>query len=77
MPPIRGVKFFYVSFVCSWVVANQNTQLGFTKAFWLRDPDRHVIEIEQRKQELGVEHDKQGHHQQRPHQPSSPGAGLT
>ncbi len=37
-----------VSFVSSEVVANQNRGLGFTKAFVVRDPDGHAIEIEER-----------------------------
>lgn len=37
-----------VSFVSSGVVANQSRQLGFTKAFLVRDADGHVVEIEQK-----------------------------
>jgi hypothetical protein len=37
-----------VIFVSSGVVANQNAQLGFTKAFLARDADGHAIEIEQK-----------------------------
>jgi len=37
-----------VSFVSSGVVANQNPQLGFTKAFLVRDADGHSVEIEQK-----------------------------
>ncbi len=35
-------------FVSSGVVANQNGQLGFSRAFVVRDPDGHAIEIEQK-----------------------------
>jgi catechol 2,3-dioxygenase-like lactoylglutathione lyase family enzyme len=37
-----------VIFVSSGVVANQKAQLGFTKAFLVRDADGHAIEIEQK-----------------------------
>src|SRR5712691_5901344 len=37
-----------VNFVSSGVVANQKTQLGFNKAFLVRDPDGHTIAIEER-----------------------------
>lgn len=37
-----------VNFVSSGVVVNQNMQLGFTKAFLVRDPDGHVIAVEQK-----------------------------
>ena len=37
-----------VNFVSSSVVANQNEQLGFRKAFLARDPDGHAIEIEEK-----------------------------
>src|SRR6266436_5794243 len=37
-----------VSFVSSGVVANPTGQLGFKKAFLVRDPDGHVIEIEEK-----------------------------
>jgi catechol 2,3-dioxygenase-like lactoylglutathione lyase family enzyme len=37
-----------VSFVSSRVVANQSGQLGFRKAFRVRDPDGHAIEVEER-----------------------------
>jgi len=30
------------------VVANQNEQLGFRKAFLARDPDGHAIEVEEK-----------------------------
>jgi catechol 2,3-dioxygenase-like lactoylglutathione lyase family enzyme len=35
-------------FVSSGVVANQNKQLGFTKAFLVRDPDGHAIQLEEK-----------------------------
>jgi catechol 2,3-dioxygenase-like lactoylglutathione lyase family enzyme len=37
-----------VNFVSSGVVANQTGQLGFSKAFLVRDPDGHAIEIEEK-----------------------------
>jgi hypothetical protein len=37
-----------IEFVFSGVVANQNRQLGFSKAFVVRDPDGHAVEIEQK-----------------------------
>jgi hypothetical protein len=37
-----------VNFVSSGVVANQTGQLGFNKAFLVRDPDGHAIEIEEK-----------------------------
>jgi catechol 2,3-dioxygenase-like lactoylglutathione lyase family enzyme len=36
------------TFVSSEVVANQTEQLGFSKAFVVRDPDGHAIEIEEK-----------------------------
>lgn len=36
-----------VHFVSSGVVANQNGQIGFNKAFVVRDPDGHAVEIEE------------------------------
>ena len=36
------------TFVSSGVVANQTGQLGFRKAFLVRDPDGHAIEIEEK-----------------------------
>ncbi len=36
------------NFVSSGVIANPNAQLGFSKAFVVRDPDGHAIEIEQK-----------------------------
>jgi catechol 2,3-dioxygenase-like lactoylglutathione lyase family enzyme len=35
-------------FVSSTVIANQNEELGFTKAFVVRDPDGHEIEFEEK-----------------------------
>lgn len=35
------------NFVSSGVVANQTVQLGFSKAFVVRDPDGHAVQIEQ------------------------------
>jgi catechol 2,3-dioxygenase-like lactoylglutathione lyase family enzyme len=37
-----------VNFVSSGVVANQTEQLGFSKAFLVRDPDGHAVEIEEK-----------------------------
>jgi catechol 2,3-dioxygenase-like lactoylglutathione lyase family enzyme len=37
-----------VNFVSSGVVGNQIDQLGFSKAFLVRDPDGHAIEIEEK-----------------------------
>jgi catechol 2,3-dioxygenase-like lactoylglutathione lyase family enzyme len=37
-----------VNFVSSGVVANQTGQLGFSKAFLVRDPDGHALEIEEK-----------------------------
>ena len=37
-----------VTFVSSGVVTNQTAQLGFSKAFVVRDPDGHAIEIEEK-----------------------------
>jgi len=36
------------SFVSSGVVANQTRQLGFNKAFLVRDPDGHAVQIEEK-----------------------------
>ncbi len=36
------------TFVSSGVVGNQNTELGFVKAFVVRDPDGHAVEVEQK-----------------------------
>ena len=37
-----------VNFVSSGVVANQTGQLGFDKAFIVRDPDGHAVELEEK-----------------------------
>jgi hypothetical protein len=37
-----------VNFLSSGMVPNQTTQLGFTKAFLVRDPGGHAIQIEQK-----------------------------
>src|SRR6266849_2808476 len=42
------------NFVSSGVVANQTGQLGFKKAFLVRDPDGHAIEIEEKQEEIGA-----------------------
>ncbi len=44
----RQARDAKVSFVSSGVVANQNRELGFTKAFVVRDPDGHAVEIEEK-----------------------------
>jgi catechol 2,3-dioxygenase-like lactoylglutathione lyase family enzyme len=44
----RQVLASKASFVSSGVVANPSTQLEFSKAFIVRDPDGHAIEIEQK-----------------------------
>jgi catechol 2,3-dioxygenase-like lactoylglutathione lyase family enzyme len=44
----RKLQTSRVNFVSSGVVANQTGQLGFSKAFVVRDPDGHAIEIEER-----------------------------
>ncbi len=44
----RQLRLAKVNFVSSGVVANQKLQLGFSKAFLVRDPDGHVVEIEQK-----------------------------
>jgi len=36
------------SFVSSGVIANQTRQLGFNKAFLVRDPDGHAVQIEEK-----------------------------
>ena len=36
------------NFVSSEVVVNPNAQLGFSKAFMVRDPDGRAVEIEQK-----------------------------
>ena len=44
----RELRASKVNFVSSGVVANQTGQLGFAKAFLVRDPDGHAIEIEEK-----------------------------
>jgi catechol 2,3-dioxygenase-like lactoylglutathione lyase family enzyme len=44
----RPVRQANTSFVSSEVVANQNRELGFTRAFVVRDPDGHAIEIKEK-----------------------------
>ncbi len=44
----RQLQTSRVNFVSSGVVANQTGQLGFSKAFVVRDPDGHAIEIEEK-----------------------------
>lgn len=44
----HGVSTAKVNFVSSGVIANQNRQLGFIKAFVIRDPDGHAVEIEEK-----------------------------
>src|SRR2546426_4604288 len=44
----RQVREAKVSFVSSEVVANLNRELGFPKAFAVRDPDGHAIEIKEK-----------------------------
>jgi len=44
----RQLQASKVNFVSSGVVANQTTQLGFSKAFVVRDPDGHAVEIEEK-----------------------------
>ena len=44
----RELRLHKVSFVSSGVVTNQMRQLGFNKAFLVRDPDGHAIEIEEK-----------------------------
>jgi len=44
----RSLTASGANLVSSGVVANQTVQLGFTKAFLVRDPDGHVIELEQK-----------------------------
>ena len=41
----RQLQTNRATFVSSGVVANQTGQLGFSKAFAVRDPDAHAIEI--------------------------------
>ncbi len=44
----RQLQTSSVPFVSSGVVANRTAQLGFSKAFVVRDPDGHAVEIEQK-----------------------------
>jgi len=44
----RQLQAARVIFVSSGVVANQTGQLGFSKAFVVRDPDGHAVEIEEK-----------------------------
>jgi catechol 2,3-dioxygenase-like lactoylglutathione lyase family enzyme len=44
----RSLSAVQVNFVSSGVVANQTDRLGFSKAFVVRDPDGHAIEIEEK-----------------------------
>jgi catechol 2,3-dioxygenase-like lactoylglutathione lyase family enzyme len=44
----RALYASKTSFVSSSVVVNQTGQLGFSKAFLVRDPDGHAIEIEEK-----------------------------
>lgn len=44
----RQLQTNRVNFVSSGVVANHTEQLGFRKAFVVRDPDGHAIEIEEK-----------------------------
>jgi catechol 2,3-dioxygenase-like lactoylglutathione lyase family enzyme len=44
----RQLQASKVPFVSSGVVANQIGKLGFNKAFLLRDPDGHAVEIEEK-----------------------------
>jgi catechol 2,3-dioxygenase-like lactoylglutathione lyase family enzyme len=44
----RQLQTSRVNFVSSGVVANQTEQLGFKKAFIVRDPDGHAVELEEK-----------------------------
>ena len=44
----RQLQTSRVTFVSSGVVANQIVKLGFNKAFLVRDPDGHAVEIEEK-----------------------------
>ena len=44
----RQLQSSRVNFVSSGVVANQTGQLGFSKAFIVRDPDGHAVEFEEK-----------------------------
>ena len=47
-PAAHNLVEGHVNFVSSGVIANQMDQLGFRKAFVVRDPDGHAIEIEEK-----------------------------
>src|SRR6266849_3966913 len=49
----RQLQTSRVNFVSSGVVANQTGQLGFNKAFIVRDPDGHAVEVTEQWRELG------------------------
>jgi hypothetical protein len=44
----RQLQTSRVNFVSSGVVANQTRELGFSKAFLVRDPDGHAVEIKEK-----------------------------
>jgi len=44
----RQLGVSQVTFVSSGVIGNQNTELGFAKAFVVRDPDGHAVELEEK-----------------------------
>ncbi len=44
----RALRESKANFVSSGVVANQNAQFGFRKAFVVRDPDGHAVEVEEK-----------------------------
>jgi extradiol dioxygenase family protein len=44
----RQLQTSRVNFVSSGVVVNQTGELGFSKAFLVRDPDGHAVEIEEK-----------------------------
>jgi len=44
----RLLQNSHVTFVSSGVVANQTGELGFSKAFVVRDPDGHAVELEEK-----------------------------
>jgi extradiol dioxygenase family protein len=44
----RQLQSGRLNFVSSGVVANQTGKLGFRKAFLVRDPDGHAIEIQEK-----------------------------
>jgi hypothetical protein len=46
--PLLAKHTSKVNFVSSGAVADQTTQLGFNKAFLVRDPDGHAVEIEEK-----------------------------